>query len=581
VRLALVLVVAACGRLGFDAHTGDGAPPDVPPGTPLTLALPDGGEIDFINVSATHAWYAVSHVGAVFRSDDHVTWVPCGARFTTQVVALDNGVVFAGGADTAVSMDNCATWTELGAGRFTDGLTSYNSIIYALLDNSLRAWNGTTWTTIATPLDGARFKSMSVYAGSQFLIGTGNGLLHSPDAMTWTAVTSFSSDNIVDVATGPAHSYAISAANDTSTGEVACSDGTAQTWTACFAEGGTAVAADPTGDKHAFAAVYDNLLETQDGFATEQFDRRGGAMGFAAVHDLHFMANGALVATTDRGIYTAAPGTNDWQPAFTGLDAWTVNDIALAGDDVYIATTGGVLHGRRGQPYTHSFAGMGPNTINNAITVAPDGTVISVGRMIWTSTDRGATWSSTDVGAADGYRAFCAYLDGTRVWVGTGSTLYVADPPYTTWTGVSTGHRINALLRTGTRLWAASDTGLIASDDEGMTFQPVAMLTIYAESLALLPDGSLAVGTAMGLAISDPTRTTFATRSPAVTDIRRITLAGTALVVATPGGIYASHDQGVTWLKGLATPTNTVVYDVDGQLVLGTDGAGLAKTAIP
>src|SRR6185312_3668604 len=112
-----------------------------------------------------------------------------------------------------------------------------------------------------------------------------------------------------------------------------------------------------------------------------------------------------------------------------------------------------------------------------------------------------------------------AYLDGTRVWVGTGSTLYVGDPPYTTWTPLATGHRINALLRTGTRLWAASDTGLIASDDEGMTFQPAGTVTIFAESLALLPDGSLAVGTAMGLVISDPTRTSFAVRSPAVTDI--------------------------------------------------------------
>ena len=576
-RLAFVLVLAACGRLGFDARTTDGA--GSAQGTPVTLTLPDGGEIDFINVSATHAWYAVTHAGAAYRSDDHATWIACGRRFTTQIASLDNGHVYAGGADTAVSTDSCATWTELGAGRFTGGIGNYNNVIYALLDNGLRTWNGTTWTTVTTPLDGARFKSFAAFGTGQFLIGTGNGLLHSPDGTTWTAVATFPSNNIVDVATSMTHTYAISAASGSSSGAVSCSDGTAQTWTTCFAEGGTAVAVDPTNDQHAFAAIYDNLVETQDAFANEKFDQRGGAMGYAAVHDVRIMPNGTVVAATDRGVYTAAPGTINWQPALAGLGAWTIEDIALAGDEVYIATTGGVLHGTRGQPYTHSFSGMSPNTINNAIVVAPDGTVISAGRMIWTSTDHGATWAATDIGSADGYRAFAAYLDGTRVWIGTGSTIYIGDPPYTTWMPLALGKKVNALLRTDTRMWAASDSGLLYTDDNGATWQSA--LTSYCESLALLPDGSLAVGTVAGTQISDATRTTWTARGPTA-EIRHLAVAGGALVAATDGGLFASHDGGATWTRGPTGAMNTVVVDpADGQLVVGTDGAGLAKAAIP
>lgn len=580
-RLAFVLVLAACGRLGFDTHTGDGA--GSAQGTPIALALPDGGQIEFVFVTGNGAWYAVTHLGAAYRSDDHASWIACGARFTTQIAALDDGTVYAGGADTAVSTDQCATWTELGAGRFTDALGDYNRIIYALLDNGLRSYNAGTWTTITTPLDTARFKAISARGGCPFLIGTGNGLLHATDPTMWTAVAGFPSDNIVDVSTSPTRTYAISAASGSSSGAIECSDGSAQTWTACFGEGGTAIAVDPLADQHAFAAVYDNLLETQDAFTTEQFDRRGGAMGYAAVEALRYVStNGMLVAATDRGVYTAAHGTIDWQPAFTGLDAWVVNDIALVGDEVYIASTGGVLHGAAGQPYTHSFEGMNPNTIVHAIVVAPDGTAIAAGREIWTSTDHGATWTqSVPLGVADGYRAFSALVDGTRVWVGAGGSVYVADAPYTAWTQHALGHVVNALLRTGTRLWAATNVGVLTSDDDGATWQPTA-ITLFSESLALLPDGSLAAGTAMGLVISDPTSTTFSARSPALTDIRHITVAGTALVVATPGGIYASHDNGLTWTHGLTTDSNTVVVDpADAQLVVGTNGGGLTKTPLP
>jgi len=584
VRFAYLLALAACGRLGFDPHRdANDAAPDVAPGTPLTTTLPDGGQIDFINVSLAHPWYAVSHAGAAFRSDDHMTWVACGARFTTQISALDTGVVYAGGADTAVSMDNCATWMPLGAGQFTEGVGNHNSVIYALLDTGLRTWNGSAWTTVTTPLDGARFKSFSAFAGSVFLIGTGNGLLHSGNGVTWTAVTSLPSLNVVDVAASTMHTYAISAASGASNGAISCSDGAATTWSTCSTIGGTAVAVDPTNDLHAFAAIYDNLLETTDAFQSAQFDQRGGAMGYAVVHDVRFNVDGTTIATTDRGIYVTAHNTINWQPAFTGLSAWTVNDIAIAGDDVYIATTGGVLSGRRGQPYTHSFAGMSPNTINNATVVAPDGTIVSVGRHIWTSTDHGATWSmSMNIGSADGYRAFSALVDGTRVWAGTGNSIYVADAPYTTWTPHAIGHRVNALVRTGARLWAGTDVGVLASDDDGMTWQPSGTVSLFVDSLALLPDGSLAAGTVMGLAISDPTRTTWMTRSPGVVDVRHIAVAGDAIVVATPVGIYASHDQGVTWTPGASGDFNTVVIDsADGQLVIGTNGAGLLETPIP
>lgn len=576
--------LAGCGRLGFDATgaQGDGSGSA---GTPIALELPAGGAIVHLALSpAAGPWYAITTDGAAYRSDDHQSWVPCGALVVTTIAARDSTTVYAGGTDVSVSTDACATWQPLPTGRFADGVGLSFNTVYALLDNGLRKLNGTTWSTITTPLDGAAFKELAAAAGSPYLIGTNAGLLHSADAVTWTSVAGLPSGQIADVATSPAHTYAISAASGMSNGVVSCSDGTATTWTTCYGVGGTSVAVDLTNPAHAFAAVYDNLVETTDGFATSMAERRGGAMGYEVVHEIRFEPDGSVVAAGDRGVFYAAAGTIAWQPRYDGLNAWTVRGFARAGSDIYIATDGGVLHAVVGEPYTHSFAGMGDNTQNNAIAVAPNGMVLSVGRDIWGSTDHGVTWATlVQLGVADSYRAYSLLLDGGRAYVGTAASVFIADPPYTSWTAHAVNHTVFALLHTGTRLWAGTDMGLYTSDDDGASFQPVAAVSVECDSLAQLADGSIVVGTQTGTLISDASRTTWTPHGPTNRIVRHLLVSGDALVASGDAGVFASHDGGTTWAASAMTSrANAALLDAaDGQLVVGTNGHGIVKTAIP
>lgn len=583
--IVAVLALAACGRVGFDERMTDG-------GTAVSLELPAGGELDQVSIADDGTWYAVSAIGDAYRSDDGMAWVRCGDFAATDVVAGADGVVYASGSDVMSSSDRCASWQHTSIDHFTEAIGRQGTDIYALADVGLRKRTGTTWTPVTTPLDTARFNVLATCPGCPWILGTNTGLMNSLDGISWNVVPPGQQPtlNIVDVASSPTHTYAITAASGASNGGVVCSDGTGVTWTSCFGDGGTAVAVDPTDDQHAFAAVYDNLVETHDAFATTDYDKRGGAMGQAVVHHMAFAPDGGLVVATDRGAFYAAPGTTAWQARHTGLATWNVDDIARTGDEIYLATEGGVIHGVLGQPYTASIDGLENNTQVNAIVIAPDGTPLAVGRHVWTTADHGATWTmALQLGLADGYHAFSIALDGTRAWIGTYNQTYSADPPYTTWTPhviAGANHYVSGLAIAG-GVWAATMTGVFVSTDQGATFMPVdALGTSTYWSIAALADGSLAVGADTdGVWISDPARTSWQHVGPASQRVRRLTVAGDAIIAATDNGIYASHDRGMSWRSDPVTAelkARAAVLDpADGQLVVGTVGRGLMKTAVP
>jgi hypothetical protein len=564
-----------CGRLGFDPQSDGGGS-----GSKISLELPAGGQFDHLAIGPDGTWYALSRTSGLFRLDG-TTWSRCGARDYSWSVAVgpDNSV-WLSGTDIARSTDRCATWTETAVGRFSDRVATVAGTVYALTDIGLRRWNGTGWTPVPTPLDGTRFLSIG-NVGTTLLVGTQNGLLRSPDGTTWTAITAgLPSPVVAMISGGPTLAYSITTG---APGGVACGTNDGATWTTCDAAGGFSVLADPLNEQRVLAGVYDDLILTTNAFANvTRALRPSVGLDDALILDLAAAPDGTIFAATDRGVFVWPAGSMPaFEPRLTGLEAWDIDAMLRTGDDVYLATRGGVLHSAAGAPFTISTAGIMGNTNIRSLGMTNDGQLLAGGRHIFISSDRAATWSSArNLDATDAYVApAIEIVDGVRAYVGTGTRILVADPPYTTWTErrFTSNRQVNAIRIVAGELWAGTSMGLFKSIDDGSTFTQV-HTTETVRAITLLADGSLAVGTISNLYLSDPSRTTWS--SVLTRNITSIIEVGTTIVATAENSAHYSKDR-VTWqpLPGAETTSASALL-YDGTLVIGAN-SGLVRVPLP
>jgi hypothetical protein len=580
--VVIALSVAGCGRLRFDPTT-------------TSLEMPAGGQMLTGAIAPDGTWYAVAQTSEVFRSDDARTWTMCApAPGSAIAVASDGTVYLATTIDVLASSDRCASWQPTGLGAAPTALATAGTEVYAGTSAKLFSLSSgaTTWVNIATPIDNNMYRAIAQTSAGDLFVGTATaGVAVRPTGQpTWiTFASGIASPWISAFAASSTKSYVITQTVGGTAGATSCSSAPFTSWTLCDGLGGFAIAVDPADPNHVFSAVYDDLETTHDGFATAALRGvRAPGMDAATVDDLRFVPGGGVVAFTERGVSYSADSNNlDWQGRNTGLAAWSVTNIVTAGDDTYLSTPAGVLHASTSEPFTLSTVGMTHNTHTFGLAVAADGTLISAGRSVRISSDRGATWQETLLlTRVDNYTAYGVAVDAAHAYVGTGSQIYSADPPYMTWTPhlvASGGARIATLLANAGALWAAGG-GLFVSTDGAATFVAIPELAGHTcQALAALPDGGIAVGTANGIWISDPAESMFVDSGLHPNDVNGLALDGDAIYAATLAGVYASNDRGATWtvVAGTEEVAALSVVVEPNTLLIGTDGQGLVRVAKP
>jgi hypothetical protein len=535
-------------------------------------------------------WYAVSSTAGAFRSTDQgMTWMRCGARLGDSIATTADGVVWMSGADVGRSTDNCATWTNTLNPRFSDYVFAEGMTVWALTDIGLRRWSGTSWVSIPTPLDNTRFLTMSKGPARYFIGTVDQGLMTSPDAITWTQapLTAFQSPRVLGIAAGSAATYAITAGTSHN---IACSDTLGATWTDCHNGGGLSITVDPANSQHVIAAIYDDLGETTNGFGAFSTGLRAPGMDAAIVDYIHYRPSGELFAATDRGIFYTPVGSSGFQARLDGLDAWDIDAISQDGDDMWVSTRGGPLHSVRGQPFTIGTAGITGNTTVRHVRAMADGRVIAGGRNLYISSDRGDTWTQLYMAnAVDGYYAADIAFNGTRMFVATGTRLLWSDPPYASFTPVAFpggNHPGDVLLMTASGLWIGTDDGLHVSKDNGATISPIPDIgSRVVRTIRELADGRIIIGTQDGAWISDAAFTTFTRAGLSGIYVDGLTLNGTTFIAATAVGVLYTRDNGMSWtpVPGAENiPSSaTIVDDTTGQLIVGTDSRGLIRVPLP
>ena len=582
--VAVLLMLAGCGRIGFDAATNDSSNDGAGPGR--SLVLPAGGQMKQVAIGPDGTWYALSDTGGAFRSTDAgATWMRCGEHIGGGIAVTSDNVVWIAGADVARSSDHCATWQNTGSPNRAENVFADGMNVYALCDIGLERWMGGSWQTITTPFDGARFFKMA--RGSQrYFIATNVGMLISNNGSTWSSTqTGFGDLWIQDVVAGTTRTYAISLG---APGGISCSDSTGATWSVCFPTGGFSLFVDPANDSRVLAGIYDDMAITTNAFGGVNLGVREAAnMDHALIHGMTAAPDGSVVIASDRGLFqTTPPGALTTTPRNTGLDAWDIDRITVHGGDMILSTRGGPLYSQDGGPFAISTDGIMSNTSVFDAAVAPDGTLFVAGRDLYTSKDRGATYQLAYVGSVDdGYRFHSIAFDGPRAIMGSQNRVLTSDPPYTTWTphNVVAGNRdVIAIHPTPGRLLIGTTLGVYESMDNAASFQPVTAIdATRAHDFLDLADGSVIVATSAGVWKSDASRTTWSRAGLDGMYVDGLAASGTTLYAATSAGVYFM--RGTTWspVPGAETLAASDLVVENGALIIGSDSRGLVRVPLP
>jgi ligand-binding sensor domain-containing protein len=597
-RVLALLALTACGRIGFGEQspsdgTTDGGTPRFP------LVLPEGGTMLQVAIAPSGTWYVRTASAGVFRSrDEGGSWAACanGPPPTGIGVGPDNAV-YLSGASMRVSTDECDSFTTLATARYSNHTAPAGAFMYALTDQGIERRSNGAWMQVLD-VPGTPFGPFAARGGNTPLLvaGTNNsGVYTSDTGAAWTPrTTGFATPNIRGVAVGATKSYAIAGALGTSSGGISCGNADGTVWSICVSYGGVAIAVDPTDEDHVVAAVYDELAETTNGFMTTQFGRRGpGGLSNALVRHVEFSQTGALIAATNRGLFVSPPGPLAFQSRNSGLSAWTVERLLVDGDDLFVATDAGLARSLDGAELAIDTTGIPSDVDFNDVAIAPNGDVVGIGRGVWRSADRGVTWTLLySFPDADDYHAYSIELGANgRIYAGSQRRLLVSDPPHTTWSPRSVGAlstKIDELVLHDGQLWAGTNMGLfvatVALDlSDVMSFVRIDSVGGGVESIALLADGGLLVGTSTGVWTSDATRTTWTERMTRAT--RTVLVHGEVLLAATSEGVFASRDGGASWTivpesDGLGT-SGLAIDPGSGELIYGAAGRGLVRAAIP
>jgi photosystem II stability/assembly factor-like uncharacterized protein len=549
-----------------------------------------------------------------------------GGTFSTKGLTPDHGVF-------ARSTDGGQTWAPLGSDFFSSRWQVSSIVlqpgnaatIYACVkgdpSNSgvvKSVDRGATWTTVLPfPIESCALAADpaapgTLYAGLEASSGADSIWKTTDGGATWTEVAVLA-DPILSFAVdgaAPGRVYA-GTANEA---VVVSQDGGAH-WTstsahlpATFVQ---AVAVGSTRQGEIYAGIQDDVMKSTDGGASwaptaaSLFALSGTTLTKLVTNP---GTDGLLYALTYAGLYLTTDGGRRWQPVTGGLtgvvdvavDPANPSRIYAAGggnDFVAISDDGGATWAApRQPPVLDTFPGD-PGFVPRLVTVAIDpadparlyaaGAAGSAGNRVWTSHDRGQTWTrSTPPGDED---VTLLRIDPRppgalfAVVGGVARGLYRSLDHGQTWTAADPGftpnlQAVDLLIDPETSaLYLATPDGVYASTDAGASWTPenagLSALSVTALALDPFQPGKLYAATrgggvlaAPGLCVPGPQslclgggrfRATMSWQAPALG-------AGTHAAMATA----ISADTGTFWFRD-PNSIELVVKLIDGRAVNG------------
>ncbi|MCF7569227.1 T9SS type B sorting domain-containing protein [Sabulilitoribacter arenilitoris] len=402
---------------------------------------------------------------------------------------------------------------------------------------------GDTWTNVSVPNIGSNGISSMVVKNNILYVGNDNTVYKSTDLLSWNNTTINSNATIVNMGATATAVYAT-----TSFGRYFYSEDDGVTWNLIQNIN------DNTFANHLYFSADKIIMSTYRGLYKstnmgQSWSESNVGIAAQQIESLNYNSNYLFAGTDNQGVYRTADGGVTWSNVSNGLNALnsqTVTDIVVVGEDLYLATGGGV----------------------------------------YSSTDDGASWVRKFNPGINKSAQALDYDDGVFVTAVNGNGVYISQDMGSSWVLVNTnGINIDTsyesiIIKGNTIVVSTADSEIFVSEDLGSNWKNVSIpIGFFIASDFEFENNRLYVATTQGLYFSDNLGNNWQ-RISFPLEIYDLIIDSDKIYVATSSGIYVISENYNTWdslCDGLGLQFTNQLLIKEDVIYAGTYNSGVWK----
>lgn len=600
-RLLCLVLIAGCGRFGFDATATTDAGTTLPDGEIVgdfeNLTLPPGGEALSLAVSASFAKYYAGYTGGrVFRVENGTfhECAPLAGRPYDMGLAADGTLYVLRDDQVSMTTDSCASWADIAVPRGAYSIMATLNEAYAGTYDGLWVYTRATgtWARLTSQADGQLIRGVSLASDGRIAISADNGI-GVYRASTWH-FTPTTNAFVYQVAFDPNDATVVWAAVEDGLYKSTNSGDTFTLFRAGFAD---MVAIDPADSRHMLIMTGGALEQTIDAGMTWQSDERTPPLGNVWVTSAVFdpQGSGRVIVSSEGGVFDAPTSALAWSRLDTTVSAQHIYGVAEVGTTRYVGTSAGLWLSESNMPWQLRADALAQSAFVYDVTLGttnPDRVYVA-GDALARSNDRAQNFSVIlPSSQTDGWSFRAAAERNGRMFSGSYARFAYSDNDGAAWTGVllgGTGHIVYSILPRASNndVVVSTDTGIFWSTNNGASF--TASNGGLADSndmraVAETPDGTLVLASSLDGVWAKPNMGATWTRAGLNgIVIRDLATTPSGVVAATYEGVFITKDNGATWteIPGLADRwPRSVAAGVNNTILVGTESHGLYRASL-
>lgn len=299
------------------------------------------------------------------------------------------------------------------------------------------------------------------------------------------------------------------------------------------------------------------------------------------------VAGPSVFVTVSQHIYWSGDNGVTWAPSDAALPpSIGVGRLAAVGAAVFVGTDVGLY---RSEDDGATWTLVDPSFTNfNTVTAIGTDLFVGTDNGFQRSSDRGNSWQDASAGLPPGFSHGSIVSKSATLFAASVWSVFRSDDNGNTWAATpgSAGEPLASLAVLGSDLYAGTFGGVYRSRDDGATW--VTMGPADARVSALVMSGNRLLAGSSRVFRSDDAGQTWTAPRVFMGGVEGFAICGASIFAGARGGVFRSHDQGLTWelVKGdmySTTPVTAIAATSAGPCVAiersgvfrsGDDGAG-------